>query len=47
MFFKENCIEHDAVDIYKMLVELATEPRSVMAANIARVKNKRALEINQ
>jgi processing peptidase subunit beta len=33
-YFKAHCLEHDVVDILKMMADCALEPRSVVAANV-------------
>jgi len=38
-FFKGHCIEFDTIDMFQMMVDIALEPRSVMAANVAKSKN--------
>ena len=38
-YFKGNCIEYNTIDMFQMMVDLALEPRSVLAANVARSKN--------
>lgn len=37
-YFRGHCIEYDTVDMFQMMVDLALEPRSVMAANVAKSK---------
>merc|ERR1712242_416955 len=41
-YFKGNCIEYDTIDMFQMMVDLALEPRSVLAANVARSKNEKS-----
>ena len=41
-YFRGNCIEYDVVDMFQMLVDIALEPRSVMAANVAKAKNRKS-----
>jgi processing peptidase subunit beta len=38
-YFKGHCIEYDVIDMFQMMVDIALEPRSVLAANVARSKN--------
>jgi len=38
-YFRGHCIEYDVIDMFQMMVDLALEPRSVLAANVARSKN--------
>lgn len=40
MLFKTSCLEYDAVDMFRMIADMAFEPRSILAANVARDKNK-------
>ncbi len=44
-FFKGNCIEYDVIDMFQMMVDIALEPRSVLAANVARSKNKKSHDL--
>jgi hypothetical protein len=41
-YFKGHCIEYDTIDMFQMMVDIALEPRSVMAANVARSKNAKS-----
>mmetsp|Transcript_27235 Transcript_27235/g.20383 ORF Transcript_27235/g.20383 Transcript_27235/m.20383 type:complete len:106 (+) Transcript_27235:400-717(+) len=45
MYFSGNCIEYDVVDMFQLLVDVALEPRSVMAANVARSKNRKSHDL--
>lgn len=45
-FFKGHCIEYDVIDMFQMMVDLALEPRSVLAANVARAKNKKSHDLS-
>ena len=45
MFFKGHCIEYDVVDMFQMMVDIALEPRSVLAANVARSKNHKSHDL--
>ena len=45
-FFKGHCIEYDVIDMFQMMVDLALEPRSVLAANVARSKNKKSHDLD-
>ena len=42
MYFKGHCLEYDTIDMFQMMVDIALEPRSVLAANVARSKNKKS-----
>ena len=44
-YFRGHCIEYDTVDMFQMMVDCALEPRSVMAANVARSKNAKSFEL--
>ena len=46
MYFKGHCIEYDTIDMFQMMVDLALEPRSVLAANVARSKNKKSHDLH-
>jgi hypothetical protein len=41
-FFKGHCIEYDVIDMFQMMVDISLEPRSVLAANVARSKNAKS-----
>jgi processing peptidase subunit alpha len=45
-FFKGSCIEYDVSDMFQMMVDIALEPRSVMAANVARSKNQKSHDLH-
>jgi hypothetical protein len=34
MYYRANCFEYDTTDIFRMLGDLAFEPRSMLAANV-------------
>lgn len=44
-YFKGHCIEYDTIDMFQMMVDIALEPRSVLAANVARSKNKKSHDL--
>jgi processing peptidase subunit alpha len=44
-YFRGHCIEYDTVDMFQMMVDLALEPRSVLAANVARSKNHKTHDL--
>ena len=44
-FFKGHCIEYDVIDMFQMMVDIALEPRSVLAANVARSKNHKSHDL--
>ncbi len=44
-YFKGHCIEYDVIDMFQMMVDLALEPRSVLAANVARSKNAKSHDL--
>ena len=46
-YFKGHCIEYDVIDMFQMMVDIALEPRSVMAANVARSKNKKSHDLHK
>lgn len=39
IYYKAQCLEYDVVDMFQMMVDCALEPRSVLAANVAKSKN--------
>lgn len=45
MYFKGHCIEYDVIDMFQMMVDIALEPRSVLAANVARSKNAKSHDL--
>jgi predicted Zn-dependent peptidase len=47
MFFKGHCLEYDTIDMFQMLVDIALEPRSVLAANVARSKNRKSHDLHK
>lgn len=44
-YFRGHCIEYDVVDMFQMMVDIALEPRSVLAANVAKSKNRKSHEL--
>ena len=44
-YFKGHCIEYDVIDMFQMMVDIALEPRSVMASNVARSKNAKSHDL--
>ena len=44
-YFKGQCIEYDVIDMFQMMVDIALEPRSVMASNVARSKNAKSHDL--
>ena len=40
-YYSTHCFEYDVVDMFRMLSDCAFEPRSYLAANVARDKNKK------
>jgi len=44
-YFKGHCIEYDVIDMFQMMVDIALEPRSVLAANVARSKNSKSHDL--
>jgi len=44
-YFNASCIEYDVTDIFQVLVDLAYEPKSTLAANVAWMKNKKSHEL--
>lgn len=46
-FFKGHCIQYDVIDMFQMMVDLALEPRSVLAANVAKSKNRKTHDLHK
>jgi processing peptidase subunit alpha len=44
-YFRGHCIEYDTVDMFQMLVDIALEPRSVLASNVAKSKNRKSHDL--
>ena len=38
-FFRGSCLAHDTVDVFRMMIDCALEPRSAVAANVGMDKN--------
>lgn len=45
-YFRGQCIEYDTIDMFQVMVDIALEPRSVMAANVARSKNQKTHDLD-
>eukprot|EP00343_Euplotes_focardii_P009906 CAMPEP_0205829076 /NCGR_PEP_ID=MMETSP0206-20130828/36986_1 /ASSEMBLY_ACC=CAM_ASM_000279 /TAXON_ID=36767 /ORGANISM="Euplotes focardii, Strain TN1" /LENGTH=155 /DNA_ID=CAMNT_0053131479 /DNA_START=37 /DNA_END=501 /DNA_ORIENTATION=- len=41
IYFHGQCLEYDTIDMFQMMIDIALEPRSVMAANVAKAKNRK------
>lgn len=44
-YFKGHCFEYDVIDMFQMMVDIALEPKSVLAANVARSKNAKSHDL--
>jgi processing peptidase subunit alpha len=44
-YFKGHCIQYDVIDMFQMMVDIALEPRSVLAGNVARMKNHKSHDL--
>jgi processing peptidase subunit beta len=44
-YFKGHCIQYDVIDMFQLMVDIALEPRSVLAANVARYKNHKSHDL--
>lgn len=44
-YFRGHCIEYDTVDMFQMMVDISLEPRSVLAANVAKSKSRKSHEL--
>ena len=44
-YFRGHCLEYDTIDMFQMMVDIALEPRSVMAANVAKSKNQKSHDL--
>ncbi len=40
-YYKTHCFEYDATDMFRMIADMAFEPRSFLAANVAKDKNRK------
>lgn len=46
-YFRGNCVEYDVIDMFQLLVDVALEPKSVLAANVARAKNRKSQDLHR
>lgn len=46
-YFRGHCIEYDVTDMFQMMVDIALEPKSVIAANVARSKNQKSHDLHK
>jgi predicted Zn-dependent peptidase len=44
-YFKGHCIEYDVIDMFQMMVDIALEPKGVLASNVARAKNQKSHDL--
>jgi mitochondrial-processing peptidase subunit alpha len=47
IYFYGQCLEYDTIDMFQMMVDIALEPRSVLAANVAKAKNRKSHDLNK
>ncbi len=47
MYFKANCFEYDAIDMFRLLADISFEPRTMLSSNVARDKVKAAFKLNK
>jgi processing peptidase subunit alpha len=47
VYFSGQCLEYDTVDMFQMMVDIALEPRSVLAANVAKSKNRKSHDLSE
>lgn len=47
IYFSGNCLEYDVIDMFQMMVDIALEPRSVLAANVAKAKNRKSHDLSE
>lgn len=46
-FFRGSCLAHDTVDVFRMMVDCALEPRSAVAANVGMDKNTHGHKLSE
>jgi len=46
-YFRGHCIQYDVIDMFQMMVDIALEPRSVLAANVAQTKNQKTHDLHK
>jgi len=46
-YYKGHCIEYDVTDMFQMMVDIALEPKSVFAANVAKSMNQKAHDLHK
>ena len=46
IYYRTSCFDYDAVDMFRMLGDIAFEPRTMLSANVARDKNKSAHKLH-
>lgn len=47
IFYKSSCFEYDAVDMFRMLGDMAFEPRSMISSNVAKDKNRFSYKLHK
>jgi len=47
LFYKTSCFEYDAVDMFRMIGDMAFEPRSMLSSNVAKDKNKFSYKLHK
>lgn len=46
MLYKTSCFDYDAIDMFRMIADMAFENRTILAANVARDKNKSSFKLH-
>ena len=46
MYFSGQCLEYDTIDMFQMMIDIALEPKSVLAANVAKSKNQKSHDLS-
>lgn len=46
ILYKSSCFDYDTIDMFRMLSDMAFEPRTILSANVARDKNKASFKLH-
>lgn len=47
MYYRSNCFEYDTIDMFRLLSDIAFEPRSMLSSNVAKDKVRQAFKLNK
>lgn len=46
-YFRGNCLPYDTIDMFQMMVDIALEPKTMLSANVAKMKNRQSQNLQK